>query len=197
MMWCMLMLHRINPKFAAVTVRWFNIGYCGTVFGATMASAANANMNAVRETMDGKDRCIYNDQTMSVLITDASVTMFFHSPAGNFSLIEHWVGHGVSVHLCETVWAGHQPRGLICCHQRAAQSVGVPEGTSLRGHTSSFMHIQRKHFVEYLLSSQTSPINVYYLSPLGGCSWPLNIRHDDVTERGVCLTGTVYCEGLT
>lgn len=73
----------------------------------------------------------YNDQTMSVLITttDGSVTMFFNSPAGNFPLIEHWVGHGVSVHLCETVWAGHQPRGLICCHQRAAQSVGVPEGT--------------------------------------------------------------------
>lgn len=98
-----------------------------------MASAANANMNAVRETMDGKDRCTgpYNDQTMSELITttDGSVTMFFHSPAGNFPLIEHWVGHGVSVHLCETVWAGHQPRGLICCHQRAAQSVGVPEGT--------------------------------------------------------------------
>lgn len=68
-----------------------------------MASAANANLNAVRETMDGKDsdRGVWVSIAMYHHIHQGN--RFFYSPAGNLPLAEHWLGHGVSVHLCETV----------------------------------------------------------------------------------------------
>lgn len=68
-----------------------------------MASAANANLNAVRETMDGKDghRGVWVSIATHHHIHQGN--RFFYSPAGNLPLAEHRPGHGVSVHLRETV----------------------------------------------------------------------------------------------
>lgn len=99
-----------------------------------MANAANANMNAVRETMDGKDRCTgpYNDQTMSVLITttDGSITMFFSTVLLEISRLLNtgldMESLSICVRLCEQ---GINPEALSAVIKelrKASESLKVP-----------------------------------------------------------------------
>lgn len=88
-----------------------------------MASAANANLNAVRETMDGKYEisacsvlciCVIVENSsiyIYILLVRFSmcviaVSLFTSSPnsvAGDLQVAQHWLGYGVSVHMRETV----------------------------------------------------------------------------------------------
>lgn len=86
-----------------------------------MACAANANLNAVRETMDGKyeiSACsvlcicvIVENSYIYILLVRFSmcviaVSLFTSSPnsvAGDLQVAQHWLGYGVSVHMRETV----------------------------------------------------------------------------------------------
>lgn len=88
-----------------------------------MACAANANLNAVRETMDGKYEisacsvlciCVIVENSsiyIYILLVRFSmcviaVSLFTSSPnsvAGDLQVAQHWFGYGVSVHMRETV----------------------------------------------------------------------------------------------
>lgn len=94
----------------------------------------------------------------------------------------------ICVRLCEQ---GINPEALSAVIKelrKASESLKVhrPPRELLRGRARSSMHIQHE---------DTAPANVYFLSPLGGCSWQLNVEYHEMIQRGVWLTGTVYCEG--
>lgn len=105
-----------------------------------MASPASANMNAVRETMDGEMFRTKNYYYFYLLLWITSVhhrmkhfatakaSSYIFSSPGDIKASEYRIGHGVFVDMCPSLWAGDQSRSPVISHQRTQKSLWLNKG---------------------------------------------------------------------
>lgn len=54
---------------------------------------------------------------------------YISSSSGDIQAVEYRIGHGVSVDMCPSLWAGDQSRSPVISYQRTPKSLGLIKGS--------------------------------------------------------------------